>query len=123
MHLIIGGAYQGKTDYAKAQYSLADEDIYTCCTAEIPQDVKALRHLERFARSCAAQGRSAVAVWKELGISPEVVICDDVFCGIVPMDPEERLWREETGRLLTAIAADAARVTRIFCGLPMELKP
>ena len=123
MHLIIGGAYQGKTDYAKAQYSLADEDIYTCCTAEIPQDVKALCHLERFARSCAAQGRSAVTVWKELGISPEVVICDDVFCGIVPMEPEERLWREETGRLLTAIAADAARATRIFCGLPMELKP
>ena len=123
MHLIIGGAYQGKTDYARAQYSLADEDIYTCCGEEIPQDAKALCHLERFARACAAQGRSAVAAWKELGISPEVVICDDVFCGIVPMEPEERLWREETGRLLTAIAADAARVTRIFCGLPMELKP
>lgn len=123
MHLIIGGAYQGKTDYARAQYSLADEDIYTCCGEEIPQDAKALCHLERFARACAAQGRSAVAAWKELGISSEVVICDDVFCGIVPMEPEERLWREETGRLLTAIAADAARVTRIFCGLPMELKP
>ena len=123
MHLIIGGAYQGKTDYAKAQYSLADEDIYTCCGLEIPQDAKALCHLERFARACAAQGRGAVATWKELGIAPEVVICDDVFCGIVPMEPEERLWREETGRLLTAIAADAARVTRIFCGLPMELKP
>ena len=123
MHLMIGGAYQGKTDYAKALYSLTDAEIYTCADAEIPQEVKAVCHLERFARACAAQGRSAVDAWKALGISPAVVICDDVFCGIVPMEPEERLWREETGRLLTAIAADAARVTRIFCGLPMELKP
>jgi len=123
MHLIIGGAYQGKTDYAKSLYSLEEADIDTCCGTKLPADARALCHLERFARACAAEGRSAVAVWKELGISPEVVICDDVFCGVVPMEPEERLWREETGRLLTALAADAARVTRIFCGLPMELKP
>lgn len=123
MHLIIGGAYQGKTDYAKALYGLTDAEIYTCAGKELPQNARALRRLEGFARACAAEGRSAAQAWDALGIAPEVVICDDVFCGVVPMDAEERLWREETGRLLTVLAGRAARVTRIFCGLPMELKP
>ena len=51
-----------------------------------------------------------------------VVIADDIFCGVVPLEAETRLWREETGRALTALAREADTVTRIFCGLPMRLK-
>ena len=30
MKLIIGGAYQGKRDFAKAAFSLTESDIFTC---------------------------------------------------------------------------------------------
>ena len=30
MNLIIGGAYQGKSGYARARWGLADGDVFTC---------------------------------------------------------------------------------------------
>ena len=30
MILIIGGAYQGKLDYAKDTFGIVDADVYTC---------------------------------------------------------------------------------------------
>ena len=45
-----------------------------------------------------------------------------VGCGVVPLDPAERAWREEVGRLCCALAQKAERVERIFCGLSMVLK-
>ena len=37
-------------------------------------------------------------------------------------DAETREWREAVGRMNAALAAQADTVTRIFCGLPLELK-
>ena len=51
-----------------------------------------------------------------------VVLCTDVSCGVVPMDKTQRLWREEVGRAVCALARQADSVTRIFCGLPLRLK-
>ncbi len=34
MHLIFGGAYQGKLEYAKERYGLADQDIFVCGTGK-----------------------------------------------------------------------------------------
>ena len=51
-----------------------------------------------------------------------VLICRDISAGIVPMDAEQRAWREAVGRYLSALAADADTVTRVFCGLPQQLK-
>ena len=30
MHLITGGAYQGKTEYAVEHFGIKSEDIFTC---------------------------------------------------------------------------------------------
>ena len=38
------------------------------------------------------------------------------------MDKTQRLWREEVGRAVCALARQADSVTRIFCGLPLRLK-
>jgi len=123
MHLILGGAYQGKTEYAITAHGLSPADVFVCEGTEIPASVRAVCHLERFVLACAERGRDAVGVWEALGLTPEVVICDDIFCGVVPMDPMQRRWREETGKLLQLLAGRAEQVTRVFCGLPLELKP
>ena len=123
MHLILGGACQGKTEYAKSLYALSDADVFVCAGTEIPADARAVCHLERFTRACTEQGLDALKAWDALGFVPAVVICDEISCGVVPIDAVDRHWREENGKLLSALAARAEKVTRVFCGLPLELKP
>ena len=50
------------------------------------------------------------------------VVCDEIGCGVVPVDAFERAWREETGRICCMLAERAARVDRIFCGIATCLK-
>ena len=50
------------------------------------------------------------------------VLFTEMGSGIVPIDPHERLWREQAGRLSCLLAQRAERVVRIFCGLPTVLK-
>ena len=40
----------------------------------------------------------------------------------MPIDAGERAVREAAGRLSCLLAQRAARVIRVFCGLPMVLK-
>ena len=59
---------------------------------------------------------------QELKNPDMVILCDEVGCGIVPIEPFQRQWREETGRLCCLLAQRAQRVERIFCGIAMTLK-
>ena len=52
-----------------------------------------------------------------------MLTCDAIGGGIVPLDPFERRWREETGRALGILCADArTRLVRVWYGLPEVLK-
>lgn len=51
-----------------------------------------------------------------------VITCDEIGCGIVPVDKTDRLWREMTGDACQYLAARAAKVCRVVCGIPMVLK-
>ena len=125
MHLIIGGAFQGKTDWAKAQFSLEGGQIFECSEeADACLSAPCVTHLERFALYCLRQGLEPAEVleqraeaWKN-----SVLICDDISCGVVPLEAETRAWREACGRMLKALSRRADTVTRIFCGLPQRLK-
>ena len=107
MDLIIGGAYQGKLDYARSTFSLCENDICDCREDDCD-----------LSRRCLQAGKPATPPER----SDAVIIADDIFCGVVSIDPEERLWREECGRALTALSLRAVSVTRLFCGLPLRLK-
>ena len=122
MILIIGGAYQGKTEYAKKTYGLQDADIFTCENTDIDPNARAIRHLERFALACVRARKEPAEVLNAIDLSDKILICEDISCGVVPMDAVEREWREAVGRMNAMLAAKAARVTRLFCGLPLELK-
>lgn len=122
MVLLIGGAYQGKTAYAKQTYGLRDADIFTCEGETLNLSAPCLRHLERFAHACVQTGKEPADVLAGLDLHGKILICEDISCGVVPMDAEAREWREAVGRMNAALAARADTVTRMFCGLPMELK-
>lgn len=125
MDLIIGGAYQGKLDFAKSRFKIADSNIVTCTEETAPKfDAPCLNHLEQFALYCVKNGINPAqelehhhAEWQN-----SVLICCDIFCGVVPTDATMRAWREATGRMCAYLSRKAKSVTRVFCGLEQKLK-
>ena len=121
MILIIGGAYQGKLDYAKSAFGITDAEVHFCTAGEeIDFSRRCVYGIEEF-------------VWKEpdpVGYfekhrqmwQDSVLILQDIFCGVVPMGEENRAWRQRTGRLAQYLSKEADRVSRIFCGLEQRLK-
>ena len=124
MHLIIGGAYQGKRRFAEERFGLKPEDIFTCTGEDPDFSYKCLDHLEEFTLSCVKGGRDSVAYFRENreGWKDSVLILGDISAGVVPMDAELRAWREENGRLGRYLGEQAESVHRLFCGLEQRLK-
>ena len=130
MILITGGSYQGKREYAKAEYRLKDEDIWDAGGAAgaappaLDLSGKAIDHLELFILECVRQGVSAQEYLKahEGELADKILIAADITQGVVPMDRIERAWREETGRCLVQLSMKADRVVRVFCGIPQVVK-
>ena len=124
MKLIIGGAYQGKRDFAKAAFHLTDAQIFTCTGEEIIFSAPCIDKIEEFTLGCVKAGKDPVAIFRqhEDEWKDAVLICQDIFCGVVPVDGHARAWRQDTGRLCQYLASEATRVSRIFCGLEHRLK-
>lgn len=124
MKLIIGGAYQGKTEYAKNLFSLLDKDIFVCENTEIDFSKRGIDNLEKFMFACVKADIDPVEYFKQHSEKWQnsIIICQDIFCGVVPMGAENRKWRQETGRLCQYLSKEAESVVRIFCGLEQKLK-
>ena len=125
MDLIIGGAYQGKLEYALHSYNLTEEDVHTCLEdAAADFGKKCVNGIEEFVMYCMKNGLSARKVLEENRAKWEnsVFICREIFSGVVPTDALLRTWRDETGRMLTWLSGEALSVTRLFCGIPQKLK-
>ena len=124
MILIIGGAYQGKLDYAKAAFSLTPEEIFTCDGTQIDFTKRCVNALEAFCYACVQDDIDPEAYFWEHQDEwqDSILICGDLSSGVVPIDPVERQWRHTVGRLCQYLAGQAQQVSRIFCGLEQRLK-
>ena len=120
MILIIGGAYQGKLDYARETYELTDGDICTCGEEDIDFGKKCVHRIEEYVWThpdALTFFRQHRPEWEN-----SILICRDLSCGVVPLERENRAWRQNTGRLCQYLAKEAKEVHRIFCGLEQRLK-
>lgn len=64
--------------------------------------------------------RSAERICRE---NPEVIIiCDEIGCGIVPLEKSDRDYRENVGRIMCRVVERAEHVERLICGIPQRLK-
>ena len=61
------------------------------------------------------------AIADELALK-EIVIADEIGCGLVPLDASEREKRERAGRLACMLAERADTVIRVVCGCPQILR-
>ena len=120
MILIIGGAYQGKLDFAKEAFGITDADVHTCNNDRVDFSKRCIYKIEEFtARYDDPIGyfESHREDWQD-----SILILQDIFCGVVPMGAENRAWRQRTGRLAQYLSREANQVSRIFCGLEQRLK-
>ena len=125
MVLIFGGAYQGKLGYALENFGLSEKDVYYCEErAGIDLSFKVINNLEKFVMACVKEGIEAKELLDEYGdtMADKIIIVTDISQGIVPMNPDERSWREMTGRTMLYLSRRADRVIRVFCGLGQEIK-
>ena len=114
MILVIGGLASGKRDFIKTEYGYSDKDMADAVINECP----VLFNLQDLV---AARLADADTLLPDL-LEKQIVICNEVGCGIVPIDKADRAAREATGRLCLALAQKAEKVVRVYCGIPTAIK-
>lgn len=90
-------------------------------------DIVIINHLHLWVKDLLREGIEEAAVQSTIlswvATHPNtILICDELGNGIVPLEKMERIWREQTGRLMIELAKQAERVERILCGLGQRLK-
>lgn len=142
MVLVIGGSFQGKYQVALelCGKNLVAEDTETIKVMdgiydrgklahmdETKEKIHIWNHFHEYVREMIAGGMSREDILKQVEkiykYNPDlIIICDEVGSGIVPMEKEERIYREEVGRISCVLAQKASRVIRVVCGMGMEIK-
>jgi len=124
MILVIGGAYQGKLVYVTENYP--DKKVFHCDIDNPEMDFSAdiinSIHLMVMAQIRAGIDTLSYLHEKLPQIKGKIIICDDISCGVVPIDQETRQWRETVGRSLALISKNADEVIRVFCGIGSFIK-
>ena len=123
--LIIGGVYQGKLDYALKRFNAAENDIYRADVhnTDIPNGKKIIYEIDKWILAMIKDGMDVSTNIKEFIAKNinAVVICNDISCGVVPVDPVLRKWRDEVGRAMAMLVKDSDEVIRLFCGIPQRI--
>lgn len=113
MLLIVGGQGSGKRSFAKT-LGYSDSDMADAVLDDRP----VIFHLEQIVfRSPDSQDDILQALEGK-----DVVICNEVGSGVMPVEHWERAGREATGRLCILLAQRADCVVRMVSGLPMVIK-
>ena len=124
MEMIIGGAFQGKSAYAKEKFpdicwknggKLEREDLMKAqgvleFQEFIKKELRAGKEMDQLAEELAEKNPDIVLVSQEVGY------------GVVPIDAFDRKYREAVGRICTCLAEKSSKVTRVVCGIGTVIK-
>jgi adenosylcobinamide kinase/adenosylcobinamide-phosphate guanylyltransferase len=108
MILIIGGAYQGKKEYAKSNFSEKEiiSDYHKRVKEQLKNGINPILEAEKLVKN-----------------KPDiVVVSDELGYGVVPVDAFDREYREVNGRINCLFAQNSERVIRVVCGVGTVLK-
>ena len=131
MVLITGGAYQGKTDFAKEVIcekngTVLEEKIADGGLADKEQMKEAvlITNLHSWIARLLREEKDPQKEMEEvLKKNPDVILeVNELGCGIGPVDAFDRNWREVTGRICCRLAKQADAVYRVFCGIGTKIK-
>ena len=130
MILIIGGSFQGKKAFAeqickekKEHHSQNAGGKIADALEKTGPRIQVLPDFHLQVRKALAAGEDPDSMTRKLLENPpEVITLDEVGCGIVPIEREERIYREAVGRAGQLLAARAEKVYRVQCGIAVLIK-
>lgn len=137
LKLVIGGSCQGKLDFALQTMEQLEANAVVCdgkiSSLEESLDYLVIDHLHLMLRrlpQADEEYETIVDAWldrlsRKLTDQPDriqVILLDDIGCGVVPFEAADRRWRDRCGRLYCRLTAMADQVDRIWAGLPQRLK-
>ncbi|MFC0271555.1 bifunctional adenosylcobinamide kinase/adenosylcobinamide-phosphate guanylyltransferase [Metabacillus herbersteinensis] len=142
MHFISGGAFQGKSKWVKEFYNLEGipyqwingytSEIYSIEKAY--QGIFVIEGVERFVRQLQMDYGDQTRIefsknlldwtkWEELSNENKLILIGcDINKGVVPINRDDRLWRDLVGWCYQDIVKIANRVEIVWCGLGEQLK-
>lgn len=131
MILIIGSEASGKREYVKS-LGYTDDMISECIDDNRPvlyglhkivaADPEKIRNTLSRIENLPADKINPADQWLTNLLDKEIIVCNEVGSGIIPMLASERMYREQTGRLCTLLASRAEHVIRMVCGIDVNLK-
>ncbi len=124
MHFIFGGRYMGMLEYAlelqpgAVVCDLAQDGEEGIGKSDVVFGIHLLvQKLLRQKTPPLPFFMQNLASWQG-----KILIGDEVGSGVVPVEPFERQWRDEVGRVYQLLAREADDVTRVWAGIPQPLK-
>lgn len=109
--LITGAAGSGKRSYIRS-LGWKEKDMADA----VLDERRVVYHAENMAGRMEHQ-----YLVREL-LKKDAVIINEVGCGIIPADANERVHRLEAGKLAIQLAAQAGHVIRLISGIPVVIK-
>ena len=129
MILITGGTSSGKATFARnlaAQHGWREDNVAFNVEELLWGQAESAGQIapagDDAADHTSSKALSATPELIERLAAKAIVTCSEVGAGIVPLDAQERAWREAVGRMSCELASQADAVVRMVCGIPVVLK-
>ena len=124
MHVIFGGAFNGKRAYVESLVqgrSVQWLDAETDTLVLSPQtEVLVVFGVENLLEPKCTELHEMLDVWDEQ--AEVVIIATEIGRGIVPMEASRRKLRDDVGRFYQQLFTKAESVTRIWYGIAQTIK-
>ena len=125
MIVVFGGSYQGKLDFTLDKFCLTKDDVCILSEdAKIDFTKKILYGLENYISGAISRNENPIEFFETniAKLDDKIIVCTDISCGIVPLDPIDRLHRDNTGKVMQILCRSANEVYRVFCGIGEKIK-
>lgn len=142
MYFVTGGAYNGKAKWVKKHYKLDVSNVqWISAYRDEPlplhfhHETVVLQGIEAWIKKDASKKEAAVVrskwqeiisewrIWEEAKDNRHLILIGaDITKGIVPIEVENRIWRDATGWVFQDIVAVSRRVDVIWYGVSQQLK-
>lgn len=121
MHILLGGAHNGKRAFVRAY--LTHNGLTSAWFSEemeIGETLEDVLVMDGIPQVLISLSREERIEWLDYHLpkeTPVIWITEDVSRGIVPMEKQQRIYRDECGRITQLLVEKATTVTQIWYGL------
>ncbi len=126
MIFVVGGSFNNKVDFVLKKFNLSLDQVYDSKDLQNYRDERVINNFHEIVKKLFFKGKSLeeiIYVVDELLKREDlIIISDEIGYGIVPINKEDRLFREVNGRVSCYIAKKADEVFRVMYGIGNRIK-